>query len=185
MSSGFIPTHGQYKRLLSYRKASIIYDATVCFCRRFFGKFDRTIDQMVQAARSGKQNIVEGSQASGTSKEGEIKLTNVARASFEELLEDYYDYLRTHQLQVWEKSSKAALAVRELAYHPEESYMTYQAYIEGRSAETTANIIICLIHQCTFLLGRQIKFLEQDFIKHGGLRERMYHARQRERQTPR
>lgn len=93
MSEGFIPPHGGYKRLLSYQKAEIVYDATVHFCARFINKYSRTQDQMIQAARSGKQNIVEGSMASGTSKETEIKLTGVARASFEELLEDYLDFL--------------------------------------------------------------------------------------------
>lgn len=93
MADGFIPVHGGYRNLLSYQKAEIIFDATVCFTRRFFRKGDRTIDQMVQAVRSGKQNIIEGSMASGTSKEMEVKLTNVARASLEELLADYRDFL--------------------------------------------------------------------------------------------
>ncbi len=96
MANGFIPPHGGYQDLLSYQKSVIVYDVTVKFCSRFLGKFDRTVDQMVQAARSGKQNIIEGSMASGTSKQTEIKLTNVARASLEELLEDYRDYLRTN-----------------------------------------------------------------------------------------
>src|SRR5215210_6250677 len=91
----FIPAHGGYEDLLAFKKARIIHDGTVCFCGRFVEKRDRTFDQMVQAARSGKQNILEGSQASGTSKETEIKLMNVARASLEELLEDYRDFLRT------------------------------------------------------------------------------------------
>ena len=94
MTDGFIPDHGSYKDLLSYRRALIVYDGTVRFCQRFLNKYDRTVDQMVQAARSGKQNIIEGNLASGTSKETEIKLTNVARASLEELLEDYRDWLR-------------------------------------------------------------------------------------------
>src|SRR5579884_941028 len=98
MPEGFIPPHGGYQSLLSYRKAEIVYDATVYFCARFLDTRDRTYDQMVQAARSGKQNIVEGSMASGTSKEAEIKLTNVARASLEELLVDYGDFLRTRRL---------------------------------------------------------------------------------------
>jgi four helix bundle protein len=98
-STGFIPLHGGYKKLLSYQKAQIVFDATICFCGRHFDKRDRTCDQMVQAARSGKQNIVEGSIASGTSKETEIKLTNVARASLEELLEDYRDFLRVRGVE--------------------------------------------------------------------------------------
>lgn len=108
MPAGFIPPHGGYKKLLSYRKAEIVYDATVHFCDRFIGKGDRTRDQMIQAARSCKQNIIEGSMASGTSKETEIKLTNVARASLEELLEDYRDFLRVRGLRLWEKESREA-----------------------------------------------------------------------------
>src|SRR5580765_7286683 len=100
-NTGFIPIHGGYRNLITYQKAEIIYDGTVYFTKRFFKKFDRTIDQMVQAARSGKQNIAEASMASATSKETEIKLTNVARASLEELLEDYRDFLRTRGLAEW------------------------------------------------------------------------------------
>src|SRR5271169_5228919 len=112
---GFIPTHGGYRALLSYQKAEIIYDLTYRFCQRFFDRGNRTIDQMVQAARSGKQNIAEGSQASGTSKEMEIKLTNVARASLEELLVDYQDFLRVRSHPIWAKESKEATYVRKLA----------------------------------------------------------------------
>jgi four helix bundle protein len=110
----FIPAHGGYEDLLSFKKARIVYDGTVRFCQRFLEKRDRTVDQMVQAARSGKQNILEGSQASGTSKEMEIKLVNVARASLEELLEDYRDFLRTSGHPLWAKDSKEALFVRKL-----------------------------------------------------------------------
>ena len=112
---GFLPPHGNYRELLSYQKAEIVYDLTYRFCQRFLARGDRTIDQMVQAARSGKQNIVEGSKASGTSKEMEIKLTNVARASLEELLVDYQDFLRVRDLRLWEKDSKEARFVR--AWH--------------------------------------------------------------------
>ena len=163
--------------MLSYRKSVIVYDATVIFCRRFLGKFDRTVDQMVQAARSGKQNIIEGSMASGTSKETEIKLTNVARASLEELLEDYYDYLRRNKLEVWDKDSKASLAVRRLGRGEDESIETYRQYIEERSDETVANMVICLVQQLNFLLDRQIRSLEKEFVKEGGMKERMYKAR--------
>lgn len=113
MKAGFIPKHGGYQDLLSYRKSQIVYDATMRFVGRFLRKGDRTIDQMVQAARSGKQNIVEGSMASGTSKETEIKLMNVARASLEELLEDYRDYLRVGGHPLWDKGSREALFVRK------------------------------------------------------------------------
>src|SRR5258707_4916725 len=112
--AGFIPPHGNYRELLSYRKAEIVYDLTYRFCHRFLAKRDRTVDQMIQAARSGKQNIVEGSKVSGTSKEAEIKLINVARASLEELLEDYRDFLRVRKAQLWPKDSREALFVRKL-----------------------------------------------------------------------
>ena len=145
----------------------------MCFCKRFFPKFDRTIDQMVQAARSGKQNIIEGSMASATSKETEIKLTNFAGASLEELLEDYFDYLRVHKAEILGEDSKQALYIRNLAYKPDESYETHSEFIETRSGEIVANIMLCLIHQCNYLPNQQIRGLEQDFIKQGGLRERM------------
>src|SRR5438309_3692401 len=109
---GFIPPHGNYQELLSYQKAEIVYDLTYRFCQRFLKRGDRTIDQMVQAARSGKQNILEGSKASRTSKETEIKLTNVGRASLEELLVDYRDFLRVRDLRLWDKNSKEASFVR-------------------------------------------------------------------------
>src|SRR5713226_9722248 len=115
---GFIPPHGNYQALLSYQKAEVVYDLTFRFCQRFLNRGDRTIDQMVQAARSGKQNIVEGSKASATSKETEIKLTNVARASLEELLVDYRDFLRVRDLRLWEKDSKEAKFVRQLGRGP-------------------------------------------------------------------
>jgi four helix bundle suffix protein len=155
----------------------IVYDATVRFCARFLDKRDRTVDQMVQAARSGKQNIVEGSMASGTSKEAEIKLMNVARASLEELLEDYRDFLRTRGMPLWEKDSREALFVRKLGADPHTSYEAYKAYFETRPPDVCANIAICLIHQANFLLDRQIRALEKAFLEQGGLREAMTRAR--------
>jgi four helix bundle suffix protein len=181
MTEGFIPPHGGYKNLLSYRKAVIVYDATVRFCDRFLSKHDRTRDQMVQAARSGKQNILEGSQASGTSKEAEIKLINVARASLEELLEDYRDFLRVRGMRLWEKGSREALYVRKLGAEKDTSYESYRAYIETRPPEVVANIIICLIHQTNYLLDRLLHQLEQAFVKEDGLRERMTRVRLAER----
>ncbi len=181
MSKGFIPKHGGYQNLLSYKKALIVYDATVFFCDRFIDKRSRTHDQMVQAARSGKQNIVEGSMASGTSKETEIKLMNVARASQEELLEDYRDFLRTRGFALWDKNSRQALFVRKLGNNKDASYETYKTYIESRPPDVVANIIICLIHQTNYLLDQQIRQLEQAFVKEGGLRERMTRARLDER----
>ena len=174
---GFIPPHGNYQQLLSYQKAEVVYDITYRFCQRFLSRGDRTIDQMVQAARSGKQNIAEGSKAAGTSKETEIKLTNVARASLEELLVDYRDFLRVRDLRLWSKDSKEAQFVRKLGNTPHVTYETYRDFCETRPAEVVANIAICLIHQANYLLDRQIRRLEQDFIEEGGIRERMTRAR--------
>jgi four helix bundle suffix protein len=174
---GFIPPHGAYQKLLSYQKAEVVYDLTFHFCERFLKRGDRTIDQMIQAARSGKQNIAEGSQASGGSKEMEVKLTSVARASLEELLADYQDFLRARDFRIWPKDSKEAQYVRKLGYRRPITYETYREFCETRSAEVVANIAICLIHQTNYFLDRQIRRLEQDFIKEGGLRERMTRAR--------
>ena len=181
MTEGFIPPHGGYKNLLSYQKAEIVYDATVYFCDRFIDKRSRTHDQMVQAARSGKQNIIEGSMASGTSKETEIKLTNVARASQEELLADYQDFLRVRKMTLWDKNQPEAQAVRRLGYGRDVTYRTYETYVEQSPPEIAANTIICLIHQTNYLLDQQIRSLEEAFVKNGGLRERMTRARLKER----
>jgi four helix bundle suffix protein len=176
-SPGFIPPHGGYEKLLSFQMARIVYDGTVRFCERFLRKSDRTYDQMVQAARSGKQNILEGCQASGTSKETEIKLINVARASLEELLEDYRDFLRVRGELQWAKDSKEALFVRKLSSKKDRSYETYRTYLETRSSPVVANIMVCLVHQTNYLLDRQIRQLEKAFVREGGLRERMTRAR--------
>ncbi len=177
----FIPPHGGYEKLLSFQKARIVYDGTVRFCGRFLDKRDRTVDQMVQAARSGKQNIIEGSQASGTSKETEIKLINVARASLEELLEDYRDFLRVRGLRLWDKASREAQFVRRLGARKDSSYETYKTYLDTRPPEVVANILLCLIHQTNYLLDQQLRQLEQAFVQEGGLRERMTRARLAER----
>ncbi len=173
----FLPPPGNYEELLSYQKAQVIYDLTFRFCERFLKKGDRTIDQMVQAARSGKQNIVEGSKASVTSTEMEIKLTNVARASLEELLEDYRDFLRVRDLPLWDKDSPQAQYVRKLGARPHVTYEAYREFCDTRPAEVVANIAICLIHQANYLLDQQIRGLERDFLKEGGIRERMTRAR--------
>ena len=184
---GFIPPHGGYAGLLAYQEALIVFEATARFTVRFLEKRDRTVDQMVQAARSGKQNIVEGSKASGTSNQAEIKLINVARSSLEELLEDYKDFLRVHALELWPKDNREALFVRKLGAKKDTSYETYRTYIETRSPEVVANILICLIHQANYLLDRLLRKLEKDFLEEGGLRERMTGARlaQREKQNRR
>ncbi|MCU0712748.1 MAG: four helix bundle suffix domain-containing protein [Pirellula sp.] len=175
--NGFIPAHGGYEDLLFFRKARIVYDGTVRFCERFLERRDRTVDQMVQAARSGKQNILEGCMASATSKETEIKLVNVARASLEELLEDYRDFLRTRSQPLWEKDSREATFVRKLGTKSDVSYETYKTYIETRPPEVVANILVCLIHQTNYLLDQQLRALEKAFLAEGGLRERMTRAR--------
>ena len=177
MPEGFIPPHGGYEKLLAYQKSQVIYDATVKFCERFVDPRSRTTDQMVQAARSGNKNIAEGSQASGTSKESEIKLVNVARASLEELLGDYQDFLRQRGLRLWDKASKEALYVRKLGAKKNASYETYRPYIETRMPEVVANILVCLIHQTNYLLDQLLRQLEQAFLQEGGLRERMTRAR--------
>jgi four helix bundle suffix protein len=184
VEKGFIPAHGGYENLLSFRKARIVYDATVCFCRRFVDKHSRTTDQMIQAARSGKQNILEGSRASGTSKETELKLTNVARASLEELLEDYRDFLRTAREPIWDKESKESRFVRKLGNSPQVSFEDFREFLETRPSPVTANIIVSLIHQTNYLLDQQIRRLEKDFLKEGGLRERMTRARLSARSRP-
>ena len=178
---GFIPPHGGYEQLLSFQKARIVYDGTVWFCDRFIDRRSRTHDQMVQAARSGKQNILEGSRASGTSRETEIKLTSVARASLEELLEDYRDALRVHQAALWPRDSEQALFVRRLGARDGVDSAAFEPYFRTRSAEIIANIQICLIHQTNYLLDQQLRRLERDFLQHGGLRERMTRARLRAR----
>ena len=185
METGFIPPHGGYRKLLSYQKAEVIYDLTFRFCQRFLAKGDRTIDQMVQAARSGKQNIAEGSQAAGTSKEMEIKLTNVARASLEELLVDYQDFLRVRDLPLWPRDSKEAEFVRRLGRTPNAAYENYRPFCDTRPAEVVANIAICLIHQTNYLLDRQLRRLEADFVREGGLRERMTRVRLQHRSAAR
>jgi len=152
-------------------------DGTVYFCKRFFEKYNRTIDQMTQAARSGKQNIVEASMASGTSKETEIKLTNVARSSLEELLIDYQDFLRTNKLKEWEKNHPYVARLRELNKIPNADYEVFRKGIENKDPEISANVLIGLIKVTTFLLSKQLTSLEKAFLKEGGLRERMTRAR--------
>lgn len=180
-SHRFIPPRGDYQTLLSFQKAEIVYDLTFRFAHKFLSKGDRTVDQMIQAARSGKKNILEGSKASLTSKETEIKLTNVARASLEELLDDYKDYLRARDLPIWDKDSKEARYVRTLGRKTPQTYEDYREFVETRPPEIVANIALCLIHQTNYLIDHQLRRLEQDFVKEGGLRERMTRARLDER----
>jgi four helix bundle suffix protein len=176
-----IPPHGGYRELQSYKMAEIVYDATIVFCDRFIDKRSRTHDQMVQAARSGKQNIAEGSMASGTSKKTELKLIGVARASLEELLLDYQDFLRQKSLTLWGKEHEHAQAVRKLAHSKNRSYTTYKTYIESSPPETAANSLICLVHQTNYLLDQQLRALEKGFLNEGGFTERLYRVRAKAR----
>ncbi len=178
LKPSLIPPHGGYRNLKSYQATEIIYDATVVFCDKFISKRSRTHDQMVQAARSGKQNIAEGSMASGTSKKTELKLIGIARASLEELLLDYNDFLRQKGLLLWEKSHEQALQIRDLAHEKHRSYKTYRTYVEASPPEVSANTLICLIHQANYLLDQQLRQLEKQFLEEGGFTERLYHARQ-------
>jgi len=178
---GFIDPHGGFRNLKSYQMSEIVYDGTVVFCNRWIGRRSRTHDQMVQAARSGKQNIAEGSMASGTSKKFELKLVGVARASLEELLLDYHDFLRQRKLLLWGKNHPQAQKIRKLAYASNRSYMTYKTYIEGSPPEVAANALICLIHQSNFLLDQQLRQLEKQFLDQGGFTEKLYRARQNAR----
>lgn len=175
--SEIIQPHGNYQELESYQNSVVIFDATSDFCTNFLKKGDRTIDQMIQAARSGKQNIIEGCMASGISSETEIKLVGVARASLEELLEDYRDYLRVHTLPLWAKDDQRIVQIRQLARTKNKSYETYKSYLPSDNAELFCNVMISLIHQTNYLLDRQLKSLADSFAEKGGLRERMYNAR--------
>lgn len=177
MPCGFIPPHGGYKSLLSYQKAEIVYDATVYFAGRYLDKRDRTTDQMIQAARSGKQNIIEASQVSGTTKEGEISLLNWARSSLEELLADYRDFLRLRGIEEWAKDHPYARRLAALCRKPGANYDTFRKGIEHPDPAICANVIIGLIKVAKYLVDRQLAALEKAFIEEGGLRERMTRAR--------
>lgn len=182
MAEGFIPVHGGYEELLAYQRSQVVYDATFKFCSDYFQRFDRTIDQMVQAARSGKQNIIEGSLASATSKETEIKLTNVAKASLGELLEDYRDIMRTKGFEEWSMDHRYARRLSALCRVPNANYATFKKAVEHQDQAIRVNAIAGLTKVTIFLLKRQIEQLEQDFLKNGGLRERMYRARVQSRE---
>jgi four helix bundle suffix protein len=175
--SGVIGPHGGYRGLKSYQNAEIIYDATVAFCDRFVDRHSRTVDQMVQAARSGKQNIAEGSVASGTSAKTELKLVSVARASLEELLLDYEDFLRQRRLPLWPKDHPQAGVARRMAYAENRSYETYRTYVEQSIPEVAANTLICLIHQTNYLLDQQLRRIDERFRQEGGFTEKLYRVR--------
>ena len=172
----FLSKGGGYRNLRAYQLSEAVYDLTVVFVDRFIGRGSRTKDQMVQAARSGKQNIAEGSKASMTSKETEIKLTNVAKASLEELLLDFEDYLRQHNLRLWDKNSERTVKLREYLksdlFHSSPLQHTMKM-----NAEEYCNLCITLINQTTYLLSRLLERQQEQFLKQGGIKEQMYRAR--------
>jgi len=185
---------GGYRKLRSFQTTSVIYDATVSFCDRFMDKRSRTVDQMVQAARSGRQNIAEGSRASAASTQTELRLINVARASLDELLLDFEDFLRQRGLPQWSKDDPRALAVRAVGKQDRKTDPTdqsdrtdpsdqglYSPWLNSDDPAVVANAIICLIHQANYLLDRQIAGLERQFIQEGGYTERLAAARIEER----
>ena len=172
-----IPPHGGYRRLIAYQMAEIVHDATVVFVGRFVDRFSRTRDQMVQAARSGKQNIAEGSQASGTSKRTELRLIGVARASLEELLVDVEDYLRQHDLPQWPLRDWRVAWIRRRSRCRPPDYCLFRRLVEERPAEVAANTLLCLINQTTYLLDQLLRRLGEDFKNHGGATERLYQVR--------
>ena len=186
---------GGYRALHSFQVTTVIYDATVAFCARFVDGRSRTRDQMEQAARSGRQNIAEGSRAAATSSQTELRLINVARASLDELLLDYEDHLRQHGHAQWAKDSLEALAVRRIGqllakeeYRTEQTEPTNQAvlyrpWLEHKDPAVVANAVICLIHQANYLLDQQVRALERQFVTKGGYSEQLAAARLRERRA--
>lgn len=172
-----------WKELYFYRKSDALYQITVEFCKRFLPPHgDRTVDQMVQAARSGKQNIVEGSEDGQTSSEMEIKLMNVARGSLQELRADYQDYLNTHQLSVWVAGSERQRKLREFC-HSHNDYSDYKPLLPKMSDEEMANLALTLCHQTDKMMCAYIEKLEKQFVTEGGIKERMYAARTGYRQA--
>ena len=178
----FLRPHGGYRRLRSFQVTEIIYDATKAFCDRHIDLGSRTHDQMVQAARSGRQNIAEGSRASATSSKSELYLVNIARSSLDELLLDYEDYLRQRKLPKWDKDDARAAEVRAVGKTGAPDAAAYGSWLEHKDPAVIANALICLIHQANYLLDRQIHALEQRFIRDGGYGEALYRARAEERQ---
>ncbi len=190
---------GGYRNTASFQTATLIYDATYWFCEKFLDSRSRTVDQMVQAARSGRQNIAEGSRASASSSQTELRLLNVARASLEELLLDFEDYLRHRHLALWAPDSPEARAVRAVArrgHNPSDTsnltdlsgdqrWILYAPWLDHADPAVRANAIICLIHQANYLLDRQLTALEQAFIEEGGYSEQLAVARLAERERRR
>ena len=176
VNRNFIRQDNNYRTLLAFQKAECVYDVTYYFANKFLSKGDRTIDQMVQAARSGKQNLAEGNIDGVTSKEMEIKLTNVNRASLHELLLDYEDYLRVRGLEQWPYDDPRCVQTRAFCKKHLDSAV-YREKIKDRSDETIANIAITLIHQCDVLIKGLIEWQKKNFLENGGIKEEMYRAR--------
>lgn len=191
---------GGYRKTASFQTATLIYDATVWFCERFVDPRSRTVDQMVQAARSGRQNIAEGSRCSATSSQTELRLVNVARASLEELLLDYEDYLRHRHHSQWEMDSPEASEIRAVPrtfksdpsdptdltdLSDQQRWSLYSRWLNHENPAIRANAVICLIHQANYLLDRQIAALEAAFIDDGGYSEQLATERLRKRQKDR
>jgi restriction system protein len=170
----FISKHGGYEDLKSYQMAEIVYDYNAEFCKLYVPSLKQS-DQMEGAARGGKQNIAEGSQTSGSSKQSELRLVQVARASQEELLIDYKDFLRKNGLPLWDKDDERSKVIRKLAYEPNRSYRTYMTYMQN--PEAAANCAICLIKQTTYLLDRQWHALEKELMEKGDYHDRYKQAR--------
>ncbi len=193
---------GGYRDTASFQTATLIYDATVWFCEKFLDPRSRTVDQMVQAARSGRQNIAEGSRAAATTSQTELRLVNVARASLEELLLDYEDFLRHRRLPQWAPDSPEASAVRGVPQKfrkdqsdrsdpsnltdlsDQERSALYARWLEHADPAIRANALVCLIHQANFLLDRQIAALETAFVEGGGYSEQLATARLAHRRKP-
>lgn len=180
VDKGFIPIRANYDSLTAYKKSECIYDVTFHFAHAYLSKGDRTIDQMIQAARrrleGGKQNIAEGIEAGATSKETGIKLVNVARASLQELLLDYKDYLRVRNLEQWNVNSEKGIRCRRVCAQQNDSAY-YRAAIQKRNDTAIANIAITLIFQCDKLLRGLIEHLKTEFLEKGGIKEEMARAR--------
>ena len=187
-SDSLIPPHGGYKKLRTYKLGNLIYDATAAFCAQYLDRKDRTYDQMVQAARAGVANIIEGSEASATSKKTELRLTNVAKASQEELLTDYQAFLRQRGLPEWKLDDPAIQTLRRVKPETLDQLRQLMAALvsdfardradkAARKAEVAGNVMIGLINQETYLLGRQIARLATDFERNGGFTERLHRIR--------
>lgn len=178
-----IPRHGGYRHLKSFQISQLVFDVTVRFCERYVDRFSRTRDQMVQAARSGVQNIAEGSQASGTSKKTELKLTNVARASLEELRLDYEDFLRQQGLEALPPDHPSLVRFKDRRCASLDDIQSWVTEERGRhhlplaSSTLAANAALSLLNLSCYLLDRQIRRLASDFEKKGGFTERLYRVR--------